>query len=341
MSDRLRDLVEPGRELGLEGEELREFVKEQQALERDERAKQRQLEIESQQHEFEAKQRADEIRLRELEVEKCKIEAGTSSRGENEDVSVTTNFNWSSVVKLVPKFSESDVSKYFLSFEKLMKLLVCPPEYWTLLLQSVLIGKALEVYSCLDSDQSENYEVVKESILNAYKLVPEAYRIKSRNHRKTANVTYLEFARTKTQYFDNWCASLEVKSLETLRELILLEDFKNNIPQGIKLHIEESKVDSLLQAAELADKYSLTHHFNTKTGTNSTKPEKEKGHKNSETKPTDKVCYACRKPGHLKKHCFKLKAQDNSSNKPVGLLNQLKAPDCPDHKRQDTIENFG
>ena len=375
MSDRLRELVELGRELGLEGEELREFVKEQQALERDERAKQRELEalakqrelealtkqrelealtkqrelevlakqqeIESQQHEFEAKQRADEIRLRELEVEKCKIEAGTSSRGENEDVAVTTSFNWSSVVKLVPKFSESDVSKYFLSFEKLMKLLVCPPEYWTLLLQSVLIGKALEVYSCLDSEQSENYEVVKEAILNAYKLVPEAYRIKFRNHRKTSNVTFLEFARTKTQYFDNWCASLEVKSLEALRELILLEDFKNNIPQGIKLHIEESKVDSLLQAAELADKYSLTHHFYFKTGTDSTKPEREKGHKNSETKPTDKVCYACKKPGHLMKHCFKLKAKNNSSNKPVGLLNQLKVPDCPDHKWRETIENFG
>ena len=45
-----------------------------------------------------------------------------------------------------------------------------------MLLQSILIGKAHEVYSALSIEQSEDYEVVKREILKAYELVPKAYR---------------------------------------------------------------------------------------------------------------------------------------------------------------------
>ena len=44
-----------------------------------------------------------------------------------------------------------------------------------MLLQSMLVSKAHEVYSALSVEQSADYEVVKREILKAYKLVPEAY----------------------------------------------------------------------------------------------------------------------------------------------------------------------
>ena len=47
---------------------------------------------------------------------------------------------------------------------------------WTLLLQSVLIGKARGVYTQLSVGQSPSYETVKEMILKSYELVPEVYR---------------------------------------------------------------------------------------------------------------------------------------------------------------------
>ena len=53
---------------------------------------------------------------------------------------------------------------------------------WVLLLQSVLVGKAQEIYGSLSVEHSSNYEQVKEAILKAYELIPEAYRQKFRNY---------------------------------------------------------------------------------------------------------------------------------------------------------------
>ena len=79
-------------------------------------------------------------------------------------------------IKLVPPFQEKEVDKYFAHFEKVADSLNWPKESWVLLLQSVLVGKAQEIYGSLSVEQSSNYEHVKEAILKAYELVPEAYR---------------------------------------------------------------------------------------------------------------------------------------------------------------------
>ena len=79
-----------------------------------------------------------------------------------------------------------------------------------MLLQSVLIGKAQEIYSALPVDQSAWYTVVKEAILKSYKLVPEAYGQRFRNTAKDGKQTFIEFARDKECLFDIWCASQNV-----------------------------------------------------------------------------------------------------------------------------------
>ena len=53
-----------------------------------------------------------------------------------------------------------------------------PKEHWTLLLQSVVIGKAQEIHIQLSLEQSSDYDKVKELIPKAYALVPEAHRHK-------------------------------------------------------------------------------------------------------------------------------------------------------------------
>ena len=50
------------------------------------------------------------------------------------------------------------------------------------------------------------YDTVKELILKAYELVPEAYMQKVRKCRKEKDPKYVEFARTKEQLFDRWCS---------------------------------------------------------------------------------------------------------------------------------------
>ena len=70
----------------------------------------------------------------------------------------------------------------------------------------------------------------------------------------------IEFAREKETLFDRWCSSTKVGSdYEKLRELVLLKEFKRSVSKEIKIHLEETKVASLKQAAIMADDYDLTH----------------------------------------------------------------------------------
>ena len=135
-----------------------------------------------------------------------------------------------------------------------------PEDNWVLLLQSSLVGKAREVYSALSVEESAQYSVVKSAILKAYELVPEAYRQRFRNAEKQPNQTDVEFARQKETFFDRWCMSKEIGgSYDKLRQLLLIEEFKNCLPGEVRTYLDERKAETLNQAAVLADDYILTH----------------------------------------------------------------------------------
>ena len=147
--------------------------------------------------------------------------------------------------RLVPPFQEK-VAKYFAHFEKVADSLNWPKESWVLL-QSVQVGKAQEIYGSLSVEQSSNYEHVKEAILKAYELVPEAYRQKFRNYLKYASKTHVEFAREKENLFINrWCHSKEVgQDFQKLKQMVLLKEFKEKIRPDIRSHLDEQKVEEL------------------------------------------------------------------------------------------------
>ena len=153
-----------------------------------------------------------------------------------------------------------EVDQYFLHFEKIATNCEWPKDSWTMLLQSVLVGKAREIYSQLSIELSANYDTVKELILNGYELVPKAYRQKFRNFEKTDHKTYVQFAQVKEQLFDRWCLSEKINiQYKNLRELILIEEFKRCINPDVRTFINEQKPDSFIAAARLADDFALTH----------------------------------------------------------------------------------
>ena len=128
-----------------------------------------------------------------------------------------------------------------------------------MLLQSVVIGKACEIYTQLSLEQSSDYDKVKELILKAIKLVPEAYRQKFRNCRKENHQTHVEFARTKEQLFDRWCLSKKIGSYyPKLRQLMLVEELKRCINSDVKSFLDEKEVETLAKAARSANDYTLT-----------------------------------------------------------------------------------
>ena len=185
-----------------EREKERERERERGREEREEREKEREREREREREEREREEREKErefqLRMREIEMQE---------RANQPKKKIEYNFDVTKHIRLVLPFQGKEVDKYFLHFEKVAENLNWPKEHWTLLLQSVLIGKAREIYTQLAVEQSHHYETVKELILKGYELVPEAYRQKFRNCKKDSNQTHVEFARNKEQLFDRWCCS--------------------------------------------------------------------------------------------------------------------------------------
>ena len=233
-------------------------------------------------------------------------------------------------IRLVPPFQEKEVDKYFAHFEKVADSLNWPKESWVLLLQSVLVGKAQEIYGSLSVEQSSNYEHVKEAILKAYELVPEAYRQKFRNYLKYDSKTHVEFAREKENLFNRWCHSKEIgQDFKKLKQMVLLEEFKDKVRPDIRSHLDEQKVEELEKAAIMADDYALTHKMSSKSGNAQQKRYHGSGNRENisrnmddrkrQGKSTENVglvskveplkpisCGHCGKPGHIISNCWKL-----------------------------------
>ncbi|KAI2647151.1 Zinc finger and SCAN domain-containing protein 25 [Labeo rohita] len=192
------------------------------------------LELRKIELQFEKEREEREFQLRKLELElKVKTDQTTVQVSSGESVLAPPVFDVYKNIRLVPPFLEKEVEKYFQHFERVAESLKWPKEFWTLLLQCVLVGRAQEVYSASTTEQSADYEIVKPAILHAYELAPEAYRQKFRTHSKSEKCTYLEFAREKENLFDRWRSSVKISTKEQLRELILLEEFKSCVPNAV------------------------------------------------------------------------------------------------------------
>ena len=314
--------------------EIREYEKE---LEREKRESEREQEREKlafeKEQEREKRECEKELKLRELEIMAAKKEKDRVMKIKLEQ-SKLEHFDASKYVKFVPPFIEKDVDKYFLLFEKVAKDLNWPLDKYTILLQSALKGKASETFTALSPEQTSDYQFVKESILKAYQLIPEAYRQKFRNYKKEGDKTHVEFGREKERLLDRWCASEEIrKDYERLRQMILLEEFKNCVHPAIKNYIAEQKASTLSKAAEMADEYFLSHKHLLQKGSpqqsfqrtfhsNKNKFEgSSSSPKTTDSKPSDSkttfqksqwnssqdhrpTCFCCRKKGHVISECI-------------------------------------
>ncbi|XP_068229691.1 uncharacterized protein [Palaemon carinicauda] len=262
----LSELTAIGEKLGLSGSDLAYFIKEQQEFERAKRAEQRDAERE--QMEAEKAILAEKRALMEADKERLELEITLKSSKSDEtsmSASVPAKFSDKWGTKLIPKFSESDVGKFFVAFEKVAHQLAWPKELWAVLVQSAFSGKAQVVYAALSAEDSGDYDIVKKMVLNAYQLNPEAYRQKFRSWRKMFNQTFVEWAGQKAVKLDEWLAAEEASTFAELRELVLLEDFKNNIPKDVRIHIEEFNIDNVNEAAKAADRFVLSHkHYGKK-----------------------------------------------------------------------------
>ena len=176
----------------------------------DKARQERLMQLDLEQKRLDAEERARLAHSRDIAAMQSDAGQAISSMSPLGQAQSHAHFNIAQWFQTVPKFRENAVEDFFVSFEKMADRLKWPTEYWTALLQHVLVGKGLEVFNQLGIAESANFEYVKEAILKAYQKVPEAYRQKFRNYTKASSQTYTEFAHAKQRYFDQWCNAMKV-----------------------------------------------------------------------------------------------------------------------------------
>ena len=274
------------------------------------------------------------MKQREIEVQSDRSsQADTAERGRS--------FNVGQYLKLSPPiFRESEVDEYFDAFEKMASRMGWPEDKWSVILQSVLTGKAQKVYAAMPLQDSADYESVKAKILDAYEKVPEAYRQQVRGQVKSERQTFCEFATEKEQCFDRWVRSCRCENqYDKLREVFLIEEFVRKLTPELRTYVNEKRVSTLKEAATFADEYALTHKTRSQyqpkvnppfsgyrpqraqTGQNPSsnyRPYRKSPVPDTRNSQLPRVtCAYCKIAGHTQSECWRLNGRPGSYPKPV------------------------
>ena len=157
-------LKQEAEEIGLQGKDIAEYVREQQALDREERAawrepQKRQVEIRMAELQAEDKKRAGEIRMAQIETEKeLKIK-------EMELQAQQAQANTSAAITPAPRNKDAKSPKlpFFIdenaSWEK---------DTWAIKLSALLTGRSMDVYTRMSNTDASNYGKLKKALLTRY-----------------------------------------------------------------------------------------------------------------------------------------------------------------------------
>ena len=111
-----------------------------------------------------------------------------------------------------------------MSFETLASSYGWEETEWAIHLVPQLSGKALQAYARMSVSASNDYELVKQAILECYELNALAYRGKFRYAKQDRTENYREFAIRVENYFKHWVQAEKAEgNYARLYDLLLRE----------------------------------------------------------------------------------------------------------------------
>ena len=196
-------------------------------------------------------QKEKENREHEYRLAQLQSSQGSALNTRNSTTGVD-HFRVDMAAKMLPKWEvDVEIETYLLTFEKIASLNQWPKDHWSAIVQTLLKGKALKVFSELPTAECKDYEKLKKALFTAYELSPEVYRTRFRNLTKQTD-TYSEFAFKLTNLFSRWLQG--ITSFDDIKAL-LMELFMETIPIELKLWLTDQKHKSLADLARSADQY--------------------------------------------------------------------------------------
>ena len=224
-------IIDMARELGYEGQELRDFIKRQQ--DRD-----------FEKFKIEAER---EIAMKKLELESLSHSGGPKGAESN------------ARFPKLPYFDENtdQMDSYLTRFESYATACKWDPAMWALYLSALLKGRALEVFVRLSKDDQSDYEQIREALLNNFNLTERQFKRKFRESRPEKSETFRQFSSRMASYLEKWLAMAKVeKTFEAVCDFLARDQFLEIANQDMYVFLKPKSFKTLGDMARDADLFA-------------------------------------------------------------------------------------
>ena len=229
-------LKQEAEDIGFEGKEILEYIKEQQKLDREERAawreeKKRADELQAEEKkradelQAEEKRRADEIRFAQIEAakEQVKIEAEKELKIKEMELQAQVQATTSSATTPPPRNKDAkslklpsfvdekdELDSYLLRFERYTENASWEKDTFAIKLSALLTGRAMDVYTRMSDADASDYDKLKKALLTRYNYTEDGYRKRFREATPETEETPDQFVIRLKNYLTNGWSFLEV-----------------------------------------------------------------------------------------------------------------------------------
>ena len=236
-------LKQEAEEIGFEGKDILEYVKEQQKLDREERAAwrethkmQAQADVElakiraeaeaeekkrADELQAEEKRRADEIRFAQIEAakEQAKLEAEKELKIKEMELQAQAQVTASASLAATPPPRNKDakspklpsfidekdeLDSYLLRFERYAENASWEKDTWAIKLSALLTGRAMDVYTRMSDADASDYDKLKKALLTRYNYTEDGYRKRFREATPETEETPDQFVIRLKNYLAKW-----------------------------------------------------------------------------------------------------------------------------------------
>ena len=286
-------LKQEAEDLGFEGKEILDYVKDQQKLDREERAEWRKIRMAELQGEdkkradeiriaqigaeAEEKKRADEIRFAQIEAakEQAKIEAEKELALKELELKAQQSQAGASLAATppprnkdakspkLPSFidEKDELDSYLLRFERYAENTSWEKDTWAIKLSALLTGRAMDVYTRMSDADASDYDKLKKALLTRYNYTEDGYRKRFREATPETEETPDQFVIRLKNYLAKWLelSGSSPQNFDALVDLIVKEQFINACSEDLAMYLLERGPKDLVELTTWAQKYLIAH----------------------------------------------------------------------------------
>ena len=346
-------LKQEAEDIGFEGKDILEYVKEQQKLDREERAAWREaqkmqaqadVELAKIRAEAEEKRRADEIKVQMAKIEAEKeltlreMELKAQDQASASLATTPPPRNKDAKSPKLPSFidEKDELDSYLLRFERYAENASWEKDTWAIKLSALLTGRAMDVYTRMSDADASDYDKLKKALLTRYNYTEDGYRKRFREATPETEETPDQFVIRLKNYLAKWLelSGSSPQNFDALVDLIVKEQFINACSEDLAMYLLERGPKDLVEFTTWAQKYLIAHKEQLGKSKATVQPRRVDQKKTTESKPDSSQgrqrllqCYRCRGFGHRQSECgtkISPGKEQKGSSTPVSQSSQKK-----------------